>query len=155
MSKPACPTCRESMSSVERGFGGVWSCVYCEGTWLPASQLKALTLSAGISPTPPEGVGQSLEVGSASELVACPSCEGVELQPVSLGSAHVYRCAQCGSAFFKKGVLAASAPQAFSSSQEAPVVGALLGAIGTVAMLGDPLLLIAALAYQARAKSAL
>ena len=150
-----CPNCRERMSPVEQGLGGVWSCLYCEGTWLFATQLEALASATRSASSSHEGSNQELQVESAAECLVCPSCESVELEAVSLGSAHAYRCPQCYGAFFKKGVLAACAPQVFSAAQEAPVVGALFGAIGTVAMLGDPLLLIAALAYQPRAKSAL
>ena len=149
-----CPNCRERMSPVEQGLGGVWSCLYCEGTWLFTTQLDALA-SATRPASSSNEANQTLQAGSAAESLVCPSCESVELEAVSLGSAQAYRCPQCYGAFFKKGILSACAPQAFSAAQEAPVVGVLLGAIGTVAMLGDPLLLIAALAYQPRAKSAL
>ena len=150
-----CSNCRERMSTVEQGLGGVWSCLYCEGTWLFAAQLEALASATRPFSSSHEGANQALQLGSAAESLACPSCESVELEAVSLGSAHAYRCPQCYGAFFRKGVLSACAPQVFSPAQEAPVVGALVGAICTVAMLGDPLLLIAALAYQPRAKSAL
>ena len=150
-----CPNCRERMSPVEQGLGGIWSCLYCEGSWLFAAQLEALASANRSTFNPHENTDQAFQVGSAAESLACPSCESVELEAVYLGAAHAYRCPQCYGAFFKKSVLAACAPQIFSAAQEAPVVGALLGVIGTVAMLGDPLLLIAALAYQPRAKSAL
>ena len=155
MSMALCPNCRERMSPVEQGLGGVWSCLYCEGTWLFAAQLEALASATHPTPSSYESTNQAHQVGSAAKSLVCPGCESVELEAVSLGSAHAYRCPQCYGAFFKKGVLAACAPQVFSAAQEAPVVGALLGAIGTVAMLGDPLLLVAAFAYQPRAKGAL
>ncbi|WP_413816628.1 zf-TFIIB domain-containing protein [Piscinibacter gummiphilus] len=155
MSLPHCPNCRERMSSVEQGMGGVWSCLYCEGTWLTIEQLKSLASVCKPATEAPSKNAKTLQVEAGAQPLACPGCEASSLDAVSMGSASAYHCPQCSGAFFKKGVLAACAPQVFSPTQEAPVVGALFGAIGTVAMLGDPLPLIAALAYQPRAKSAL
>jgi hypothetical protein len=136
-------------------MGGVWSCLYCEGTWLTAEQLKSLASACQPATEAPPGKIKALQIEAGAQPLNCPGCEATSLEAVSMGSASAYHCLHCSGAFFKKGVLAACAPQVFSPAQEAPVVGALFGAIGTVAMLGDPLLLIAALAYQPRAKSAL
>jgi len=147
MSTPRCPNCRESMSSVEEGLGGVWSCLYCEGTWLSPSQLQAVAAAGAVCPGA-SASARSLEVSPSTESLPCPACSATNLKTVSLGSAIAHYCPSCGGAFFTKGVVAACAPQVFSSSQEAPVVTALLGTIGVAALLSDPSLLIAALAYQ-------
>ncbi|MBL0726272.1 zf-TFIIB domain-containing protein [Piscinibacter sp. HJYY11] len=143
------------MSTVEHGMGGVWSCLYCEGTWLTTEQLKSFASACQPAAAAPSANTNAIQIEAGTPPLKCPSCEGTSLETVSMGSASAYHCLHCSGAFFMKGVLAACAPQAFSPAQEAPVVGALVGAIGTVAMLGDPLLLIAALAFQPRAKSAL
>ena len=147
MSTPRCPTCREGMSSVEEGLGGVWSCLYCEGTWLSPSQLQAAAAVGGETPGA-SALVSTLEVSPSAESLPCPACFATNLKTVSFGSAIAHHCPSCGGAFFTKGVVAACAPQVFSSSQEAPVVAALLGTIGAAALLSDPSLLIAALAYQ-------
>ena len=147
MSKPQCPNCRETVSSVEEGFGGVWSCLYCEGTWLSPSQLQAVAAASSASPGT-NALASTLEVSPSVESLVCPGCLAANLKTVSLGSAIAHYCFSCGGAFFRKGVVAACAPQVFSSSQEAPVVAALLGTIGAAALLSDPSFLIAALAYQ-------
>lgn len=133
---------------------GVWSCLYCEGVWLTTEKLNSLASACQpVSESSAVRV-RGPEVEDTTQSLICPSCEVGPLEAVNVGSANAHQCPQCRGAFFKKGVLAAYAPQVFSSDQEAPVVGALFGAIGTVAMLGDPLLLVAALAYQPPDKDA-
>src|SRR3954463_3644227 len=88
MSSPLCPNCRESMSSVEHGLGGVWSCLYCEGTWLSASQLQLLasksnTQSSGSS----AGFSSAIRASQPNEPLCCPGCHEVSLEAVALGSA--------------------------------------------------------------------
>jgi Zn-finger nucleic acid-binding protein len=154
MKAPLCPNCREGMSSVEHGLGGVWSCLYCEGTWLPAEQLKALATAAGGDPNVASSPVQPLQVCPTTESLACPRCEASWLETVSLGAFQAHRCIRCQGAFFTRGVVAMHAPQLISRSQEAPIASTLLAVIGTVAMLGDPLPIIAALAWQSAEKSA-
>ena len=152
MSSPLCPNCSEGMSSVEHGLGGVWSCLYCEGTWLSASQLQLLASKSNApSSGSPSGFSSAICAFQPEEPLCCPGCHKVRLEAVALGSAQAHYCIQCGGAFFKKGVVAACAPEVFSSSQEAPVVLALLGAFSAATLLSDPLLLIAALATRPRA----
>ena len=122
------------MSAVERGLGGVWSCLYCEGTWLPLEQrakfvaLSRESLAAMTSPL--------------QEALICPACESPAFLATNTSGAHT--CSLCGSLFLKKGVLRALAPQATSPSKEAPVVQALAGAISG-ALVGDPAVLAAVL----------
>ena len=61
MSAPLCPSCNERMSNVERGLGGVWSCVYCEGVWLPAGTRSAAT-------------PQPANLDGTSKGMTCPNC---------------------------------------------------------------------------------
>jgi hypothetical protein len=126
------------MSSVEQGLGGVWSCLYCEGTWLPARQ------GAGIAPqqnSPKEGRANAALPVTVKPLL-CASCESESLLPAEVMG--TYRCSGCSSVFFEKGVLAQLAPHIFSKDGEAPVALALAGAIGTL-LLADPATLILAL----------
>lgn len=150
MNAPLCPHCRERMSSVEQGLGGVWSCLYCEGTWLTAKQLQSLASAAGDGPANGQRANPAFQVAASEESLACPGCEASQLEAGAFGAMPAYRCPDCQGAFFRKGVVAAHAPQLISRSQEAPIASTLLGAIGTAAMLGDALPMIAAKAWQSR-----
>ena len=122
------------MSAVERGLGGVWSCLYCEGTWLPLEQrAKFVALSRESLAT---------VVSPLQEALVCPACESLAFLATNTSGAHT--CSLCGSLFLKKGVLGELAPQATSSRKEAPVAQALASAIGR-ALVGDPAALIAVL----------
>jgi ribosomal protein L37AE/L43A len=134
MTNPRCPNCGESMSSVEKGYGGVWSCLYCEGTWLPSEQRAA---SAALRD---DALKQAVQLPIQS--LVCPSCESRAFLATSAEGAYV--CGACGSLFLDRGVLDRLAPQASSPSKEAPVAQALAGAIGS-AFVGDPVSLVQAL----------
>jgi Zn-finger nucleic acid-binding protein len=127
--KPTCPNCRESLSSVEHGLGGVWSCLYCEGCWLSSPDLQALAKS-----TVPKGgelVWQNVSTplnATEPELV-CPVCETKSFTIRSINDVHVHQCSTCQGVFFKKGTLQVLASHAFSASNEAPQsVGQVIGA---------------------------
>ena len=137
MRSPLCPNCQEHMSSVEHGLGGVWSCVYCEGTWLPRAQ--AVGLAAHLKPRN-SGVAEAVATTSSLVLL-CPTCQAKSFKAGPAEIHGIYRCATCGSLFFERGVLSALAPQVFSGSAEAPVLAALAGAIGS-AVLCDPMPLV-------------
>lgn len=151
MTAPLCPHCRERMSSVEQGLGGVWSCLYCEGTWLTAKQVQSLASASVDEPASGQRANPALRITASEEALACPGCDASQLEAIAFGAMQAHRCPDCQGAFFRKGVVAAHAPQLISRSQEAPIASTLLGAVGTVAMLGDALPMIAAMAWQSRA----
>ncbi|MGJ7527284.1 zf-TFIIB domain-containing protein [Variovorax sp. GB1P17] len=141
MSSPLCPNCQERMSSVEHGMGGVWSCIYCEGTWLSRGQVGEIAHRfmprAASSTSPPANC-------KAASFV-CPACPNSCFEAGEEDG--IYRCAACRSLFFERGVLAKTSPQKFSSDGEAPVAAALAGVIGsTLALDSLPL----AVALQAK-----
>jgi len=138
------------MSSVEEGLGGVWSCLYCEGTWLFANQLKAMTAACGAFVTAEDPSKSSNFTAQSVGSFCCPICDQAELVPVRFGSVFAEHCNQCGGAFFKKGVVGEHAPAIFSASDEAPVAATLIGIFGAVAV-GSDLPLAAALARKPRA----
>lgn len=138
MNSPLCPNCQERMSSVEHGLGGVWSCIYCEGTWL--SQGQAGDLVHRFMPRAAGSAGASTNPNAT--LLSCPACSNASLDACE--ESGIYRCAACSSLFFERGVLAKISPLKFMSDEEAPVVAALAGAIGSALTL-DPLLLAVAL----------
>jgi len=126
------------MSSVEHGMGGVWSCIYCEGTWL--SQSQAREIAHHFEPCA-ESSANVLARRKAASLV-CPVCPNTCFEAGEQDG--IYCCVACRSLFFERGVLAEISPQKFSSDGEAPVVAALAGAIGSALAL-DPLPLAVAL----------
>lgn len=148
---PICPSCHERMSSVEQGLGGVWSCLYCEGTWLSANQLKALIAASSRAPGPNVPLQLSSDATQATAPLCCPACDQAKLAPVEFGSARAEYCNQCGAAFFKKGVVVEQAPEIFSTSEEAPVAATLLGLFGAAAVGADPALIVTALVPKPRA----
>ena len=153
MSNPLCPNCREQMSSVERGLGGVWSCLYCEGTWLPSAKAQTLTSNATGRPNFSLPVAEARQHVATNEMLVCPACEAVSLHLVALQNIEVHRCPSCDGVFFKRGVLQALAPNSFSRSQEAPVLQVLAGTFGSL-LLGDPAALLVALQYKSAGKNA-
>ena len=145
MKNPLCPSCREPMSSVEYGLGGVWSCLYCEGVWLSQVRVKMLQTELRTLQHPSgEPQGQQL---------LCPSCAGNEFSASRAGPGIVHCCNSCSGLFLERGCLQVVAPGAVSPSQEAPVVAALVGAIASAFTL-DPGLIVAALLGQHPSKNA-
>jgi Zn-finger nucleic acid-binding protein len=127
------------MSSVEQGLGGIWSCLYCEGTWLNALQGSEVIPQ---DKSPKESDTKAV-LPVPSNALLCVSCESELLLATEVTG--VYRCVACAGVFFEKGVLTELAPHVFSKDGEAPVVLALVaGALGTL-LLADPTTLVLAL----------
>ena len=124
---PLCPNCRERMSDVERGLGGVWSCLYCEAVWLPNEA------------TNPAAV--ALPDAFPENHLICPACESSSLHPIAQGSHLYYQCAGCSGAFLPKGVVRAVCPGRLNPAAEAHVPQVLLAAIASSLLLAPELLL--------------
>lgn len=135
MSGPLCPNCREHLSSVEHGYGGVWSCLYCEGTWLSARQFEATMAAVAAVDL---AAAQAGHAAAAAWKPECPDCAPLRLEAASCGPVLAHRCANCRGAFLGKGLLATHAPQVACRDGEAPVAKGLLALIGSFALL-DPL----------------
>lgn len=78
------------MSSVEQGLGGVWSCLYCEGTWLTAKQVQALASTAGAEFSNLLQAIPAVQDAVTEGSLACPGCEERSLQTVSLGEVQAH-----------------------------------------------------------------
>lgn len=138
MSALMCPNCRERLSSVEEGLGGIWSCLYCEGTWLNERQLDQL-----MAQHPGWKVDAAVVAGGTSSACPCASCEDSPLQALICGELAGQWCARCHGAFFGKGVVQRLAPALASTAAEAPVLTAMLwatlGIAGGAVWWADPL----------------
>lgn len=83
------------MSDAEAGLGGVWSCLYCERTWLPATQARDIALSP--------------LVGGGDEALRC-ACGAGDLAPVSVAGHRCAHCAGCGGLLLPRGTIHDVAP---------------------------------------------
>jgi Zn-finger nucleic acid-binding protein len=138
------------MSAVERGLGGVWSCIYCEGVWLPAEQIASLLSSGAIaSPLAANTTAPATERTTDPTLV-CPSCNEAAFHLLSAPPLEASLCASCASVFLRKGVLAAIAPSAASSELEAEVPETILAAIASILILDPGPLIVALQSRKAR-----
>jgi len=107
MLSPKCPSCREQMSMAELGLDGVWSCIYCEGTWLGAKEVRTLVAQAQIS----EATAASVSASPASRgLLTCPSCEAQSFMEVKTGNYNAHCCSSCRGIFFARGALLGLCP---------------------------------------------
>jgi Zn-finger nucleic acid-binding protein len=102
MLSPKCPNCQEHMSIAELGLDGVWSCVYCEGAWLSATEVERMLTVASKSEAMRSDTSQS---GIAGNELTCPVCETASFVPVSVENQRIHCCSNCRSIFFAKGVL--------------------------------------------------
>ena len=142
-----CPNCQERLSSVEQGYGGVWSCVYCEGSWLSAEQVASHLKTSHVA-LPGNNSAQTprSEPAVPAAPLACPVCTG---QPLSQMAVRVASCCKgCGGVFLQRGALQFLAPGAVSGSGEAPMASVLAGAIASLFVL-DPAPILLALEMQA------
>src|SRR4051812_41291552 len=99
---PKCPSCHERMSMAELNLDGIWSCIYCEGTWLSAAEVRVLLAQARISAATPENL--PVPVGTEGNLV-CPACEARSLAELEVGIYKAHCCTSCQSMFLGKGIL--------------------------------------------------
>jgi hypothetical protein len=84
------------MSSVEAGQIGLWSCVYCEGVWLP--QARGAALIAGQSAAIPEPPSPD----QVAEGLLCPGCEATCFRWESTRHGCMYSCTACQSLYLPK-----------------------------------------------------
>jgi ribosomal protein L37AE/L43A len=148
MFEARCPQCDERMSTVEAGLGGVWSCLYCEGTWLTREQLRSAAPALAPKATEdPLDSTAALQVLPEAGKHRCPACRLAPLELLVLGASRAWRCSLGHGAFFEKGVIAKQAPNVISSAGEAPMPSLMFGILGTILLPGDSWPLIAALAW--------
>lgn len=86
------------MSSVEAGLCGVWSCLYCDGVWLPAREMRALAAKTAVNMQ----AIQCPSVAGAGAPLQCPACEGASFASIEVHNNCVYVCTQCQSVHLPK-----------------------------------------------------
>jgi len=103
MPSPRCPNCSEQMSMFELGLDGVWSCIYCEGTWLSATEVQSIlsqSRPAADTRRRPQTAATEAEAG-----LTCPTCGTRSFVAVAVGDEKAYCCSSCQGLFLRKGVL--------------------------------------------------
>jgi Zn-finger nucleic acid-binding protein len=107
VSNPICPNCRERLSFGEIGFNGLWSCIYCEGVWLPFSTVETLARATEANLTrymaPPKGDN------SYQEHLHCPKCRSNTFVPLQARGVCLSSCCSCRGLFVPKTAIAAFA----------------------------------------------
>ena len=152
MNTPLCPNCREHMSCVEQGLGGVWSCLYCEGAWLSQDRVKALRTGLPVR-QPSSNRLESPRDAQETRQLLCPSCRSKAFRVWKAGHGVIHCCNGCSGLFFEGGSLQSVAPEAIATDQEAPILKALAGLVASIFTL-DPGLVIAALQSSRPTKNA-
>ena len=95
-----CPNCRERLSSSEIGFGGLWSCLYCEGVWLPFQSVEAMEHSAGVNLT--RYMAPTVSAASRRSDLVCPTCASTAFVSLEAKKAEFASCATCRGLFIPK-----------------------------------------------------
>ena len=93
MPAPKCPRCRAHLSSVETGGNSLWSCLECEGVWLPYESAEALGESTCVNLTRYKA---PMEGSAPLSRLVCPTCStatfvGLKAKGVELSSCHACR----------------------------------------------------------------
>ena len=128
MLSPKCPNCQERMSMAELGLDGVWSCIYCEGTWLSSAEVRTLLWQATHSGAPLQA--RSVFVGTNANLI-CPACEIRSMAEVELSNYKAQCCTSCQSIFFAKDVLLNLCPTVGAGASGPEIAGkAVANAVG-------------------------
>lgn len=127
MSVPYCPSCRESMSSVELETPGFWSCLYCEGIWVPGSEVEALSARASLAPAKSEWVASPHEGAKDAPNFFCPSCGSSSFAHVTAKGVGAHCCSTCHGIYLPKGVLEILLPPRPASAESEAAAVAVAG----------------------------
>lgn len=107
MRAPSCPNCRERLSSAELGFNGLWSCLYCEGVWLPFAAVEALARDTGLNLT--RYIAPDASSSRRQPCLTCPKCQAQTFISLEARDVSVHSCSTCRGLFIPKVALNAFA----------------------------------------------
>jgi len=102
MPVPHCPSCIEPMSSVELETPGFWSCLYCEGNWIPGPEVTTLLSQAKGLPAPATWAPRQT---GATVRLTCPSCGPNAFVQVTAQGTLAHSCPTCHGIYLPKGAL--------------------------------------------------
>jgi ribosomal protein L37AE/L43A len=95
------------MSSVEAGMIGVWSCLYCEGAWLPST--KSSQVKTGHSSLADARASSSPTLEEQVDSMLCPECESTRFTVRRVEDKRLCECGGCGSTYLNKSAVLALA----------------------------------------------
>ena len=108
MDRPLCPNCREQLSFAELGLDGVWSCIYCEGTWLSSAEVAAICERNMVVEPNWEGLLGARRLSEKPLL--CPTCQTCSFVTFPVNELAAHSCRECHSIYFEKGTLNSLVP---------------------------------------------
>jgi Zn-finger nucleic acid-binding protein len=88
----ACRFCGATMARLACGPVMLDRCDHCGGLWFDGGEVDSMLEG---SESLPEHAPKSTAAPSADALIICPRCNGVALDTVRRGAAHVHRCPSC------------------------------------------------------------
>jgi Zn-finger nucleic acid-binding protein len=104
------------MSSVEFETPGFWSCLYCEGNWIPGSEIEALATQAENAPTKTDWTPLDHGDPTNSSTLICPDCGASQFVSSTAKGVTAHCCKACHGVFLPKGALNVFQPLATSAS---------------------------------------
>jgi ribosomal protein L37AE/L43A len=123
-----CPNCRERMSDVERGLGGLFSCLYCEGIWLPGPVVAAA--SDAMPAWTERWIHSASAAGSPAETVSrCPNCDDETFQRQDWPTGTAFHCTCCSGLFLTQAAAKPLIRVLADPAAEAPVPELLAAAL--------------------------
>ena len=111
MPYPKCPNCRERMSFAEAGLCGVWSCLYCEGVWLPAQEVATLANRSGVNLQAVDWPTQGAIADEEAKNLLCPTCANFSFVTIQAAGGTVYSCSSCHGLFLPKSAVEQLSPR--------------------------------------------
>ncbi|MGE4447375.1 MAG: zf-TFIIB domain-containing protein [Azospira sp.] len=90
------------MSSVELETPGFWSCLYCEGNWIPGPEVTTLLSQAKGLPAPATWAPRQT---GATVRLTCPSCGPNAFVQVTAQGTLAHSCPTCHGIYLPKGAL--------------------------------------------------
>ncbi len=134
------------MSSVEAGMVGVWSCLYCEGAWIPSAASTKVIEASERSDSKPGGTALGMDSSHEEQALLCPECSSAHHARRGSKGKELYACQDCQSLFLPKGSVCALSESLGGRSWELHQVIAQLFTGSTIAK-ADEAITVAALLY--------
>lgn len=111
----------------ELGLDGVWSCIYCEGTWLNFKEVTDLIDGSAV-PVANWPVLRGHANTAPDELV-CPSCDARSFVELGAATGTACCCRSCRGIFFRKGVLLSLVPSIGNGTSGPELLGKTIASV--------------------------
>ena len=98
-----CPKCRERIEVKKRNGVVLYSCLYCEGTWLPKESLERLYKASSDKYGAHRIAQLKNESKESATPLKCPACVEKKLRVILVKRVELDICIECGGVFFDAG----------------------------------------------------